>query len=75
MARATPTKATNELKEKLRREEEKVFLDKFVFFPNYYFKVEELREELVALQKKADERNALHEREVKRSKPTRHMLF
>ena len=25
MARATPTKATNELKEKLRREEEKVF--------------------------------------------------
>ena len=25
MARATPTKATNELKEKLRREEDKVF--------------------------------------------------
>ena len=31
MARATPTKATNELKEKLRREEEKVILDKVVF--------------------------------------------
>ena len=26
MARATPTKATNELKEKLRREEDKVFV-------------------------------------------------
>merc|ERR1719189_3570943 len=53
MARATPTKATNELKEKLRREEEKVL---------------ELRAELVTLQKQADERNALHEREVKRAK-------
>ena len=53
MARATPTKATNELKERLRREEEKVL---------------ELREELVALQKQSDERSALHEREMKRAK-------
>ena len=37
--------------------------------PNCNFlKVLELRAELVALQKQADERNALHEREVKRAK-------
>merc|ERR1719204_367007 len=53
MARATPTKATNELKERLRREEEKV---------------SELRAELGILQKQADERSALHERELKRAK-------
>merc|ERR550534_2200399 len=53
MARATPTKATNELKERLRREEEKV---------------SELRAELGLLQKQADERSALHERELKRAK-------
>ena len=32
------------------------------------FKVLELRAELVALQKQADEKSALHEREVKRAK-------
>merc|ERR1719204_3023543 len=53
MARATPTKATNELRERLRREEEKV---------------SELRAELGILQKQADERSALHERELKRAK-------
>ena len=38
MARATPTKATNELKEKLRREEEKVFETICaVVFPNWNF--------------------------------------
>ena len=72
MARATPTKATNELKEKLRREEEKVFetWNKMFFcsFELDFLKVLELRAELVTLQKQADERNALHEREVKRAK-------
>ena len=37
-------------------------------FQTAFFKVLELRAELVALQKQADERNALHEREVKRAK-------
>ena len=37
-------------------------------FQTATFKVLELRAELVALQKQADERNALHEREVKRAK-------
>ena len=72
MARATPTKATNELKEKLRREEEKVFETwKKMFYGIFeldILKVLELRAELVTLQKQADERNALHEREVKRAK-------
>ena len=37
-------------------------------FQTATFQVLELRAELVALQKQSDERNALHEREVKRAK-------
>ena len=37
-------------------------------FETATFQVLELRAELVALQKQSDERNALHEREVKRAK-------
>ena len=37
-------------------------------FQTVTFQVLELRAELVALQKQSDERNALHEREVKRAK-------
>ena len=53
MARATPTKQTGELKERLRREEERVA---------------ELRAELSQLQKQLDTRTAEHEREVSRVK-------
>ena len=49
MARATPTKQTGELKERLRREEERVA---------------ELRAELSQLQRQLDTRTAEHEREV-----------
>ena len=37
-------------------------------FQSAIFQVLELRAELVALQKQSEERNALHEREVKRAK-------
>ena len=53
MARATPTKQTGELKERLRREEERVA---------------ELRVELGQLQRQLDTRTAEHEREINRVK-------
>jgi hypothetical protein len=53
MARATPTKQTGELKERLRREEERVA---------------ELRVELCQLQKQLNTRTVEHEREVSRVK-------